>query len=93
MDLLASRVQELAVEGDRMRRSRAETFALIWQAANVVPPPAIAPRAAIPHFSEPWYCCAEPTQEQFVSIAAAQHEARECTVAVADAEVDVDVLP
>jgi hypothetical protein len=22
----------------------------------------------IPHFTEPWYCCAEPTQDQFVSI-------------------------
>jgi hypothetical protein len=22
----------------------------------------------IPHFTEPWYCCAEPMQDQFVSI-------------------------
>ena len=58
----------------------------------MLPPPVIAPRAAIPHFSEPWYCCAEPTQEQFVSVSAAQQEAREPAI-VADAEVDVDVLP
>jgi radical SAM superfamily enzyme YgiQ (UPF0313 family)/outer membrane murein-binding lipoprotein Lpp len=24
----------------------------------------------IPHFTEPWYCCAEPTRDQFVSIGA-----------------------
>jgi hypothetical protein len=33
-------------------------------------PPKIIARPAIPHFTEPWYCCAEPTQEQFISIAA-----------------------
>ncbi|HUK31788.1 MAG TPA: radical SAM protein, partial [Candidatus Acidoferrum sp.] len=27
-------------------------------------------RAAIPHMNEPWYCCAEPTREQLVSIGA-----------------------
>ena len=32
-------------------------------------PPKIIARPAIPHFTEPWYCCAEPTQEQFISIA------------------------
>ena len=31
--------------------------------------PAVASRA-IPHFTEPWYCCAEPTRDQFVSIGA-----------------------
>ena len=73
MDALAARVQELADEGDKLRRTRTETFARIWQAASDAPqPPALAAPIAIPHFSEPWYCCAEPTQEQFVSIAAAQ---------------------
>jgi radical SAM superfamily enzyme YgiQ (UPF0313 family) len=92
MDALAARVQELATEGDKLRRSRTETFSLIWQAANVLPPPVIGPRAAIPHFSEPWYCCAEPTQEQFVSITAAQHpEAQESAAAVALAQADIDV--
>jgi radical SAM superfamily enzyme YgiQ (UPF0313 family) len=38
-------------------------------AASWLPPKIIA-RPAIPHFTEPWYCCAEPTQEQFISIAA-----------------------
>ena len=39
LDALAARVQELAAEGDRLRRSRSETFALIWQAACVSPLP------------------------------------------------------
>jgi radical SAM superfamily enzyme YgiQ (UPF0313 family) len=79
LDALAARVQELASEGDRLQRSRTETFALIWQAAAALEGvgaslssrlPTMASRAAIPHFTEPWYCCAEPTQEQFVAIAA-----------------------
>ena len=40
-------------------------------AAVLWPPPAMASRPAIPHFTEPWYCCAEPTRDQFVSIARA----------------------
>jgi radical SAM superfamily enzyme YgiQ (UPF0313 family) len=35
------------------------------------PPPALPVRAAIPHLSEAWYCCAEPTRDQFVSLAEA----------------------
>jgi hypothetical protein len=35
------------------------------------PPPALVARAAIPHLSEAWYCCAEPTRDQFVAIAGA----------------------
>jgi len=89
MDALAARVQALAAESDKLRRSRTETFALIWQAVSDRPqPPALAAPAAIPHFSEPWYCCAEPTQEQFVSIAAAQQPA---TADSAPAETDGDI--
>ncbi len=93
IDELAARVQELAAEGDRLRRSRTETFAHIWRAVSGRPQPAgLAAPAAIPHFSEPWYCCAEPTQEQFVSVAATeQPEAPEPETAVALAEIDLDV--
>jgi radical SAM superfamily enzyme YgiQ (UPF0313 family) len=76
LDVLAARVQELAAEGDRLKQSRSDTFASIWRAAaqaagaaSTWQPPAGGPRAAIPHFSEPWYCCAEPTADQFVAIA------------------------
>jgi hypothetical protein len=86
-----------------LRRSRTETFALICQAACERPqPPAFAAPSPIPHFSEPWYCCAEPTQEQFVSIAVAhppgvldldapELEAPEPVAAMTEAEVEVDV--
>jgi hypothetical protein len=89
LDLLASRVQELAAVGDKLKWTRSETFTRIWEAAAAVAttaanaaatqsssaatpwlPPKISARPAIPHFTEPWYCCAEPTQEQFISIAA-----------------------
>jgi radical SAM superfamily enzyme YgiQ (UPF0313 family) len=108
MDALASRVQALAAEGDKLRRSRSDTFALIWRAACARPqPPSLTAPAAIPHFSEPWYCCAEPTQEQFIYLAAphqpavpeldALEPAADAAVAEADGEVavdrDVDVFP
>lgn len=77
MDNLSERVQELASAGDRLKRSRADTFAQIWQAANELAgekadPGGVAPKLSarkVPHFTEPWYCCAEPTQDQFISIA------------------------
>ena len=85
LDALAERVQDLASEGaregDRSKRTRSETFACIWRAAaeaaglgaaaTTWQPPADGTRAGIPHFTEPWYCCAEPTRDQFVSIAGA----------------------
>jgi radical SAM superfamily enzyme YgiQ (UPF0313 family) len=80
LDALAQRVQDLAAAGDKMKRTRAETFARIWRAAAEAAgasasdpawqPPPVCSRAAMPHLSEPWYCCAEPTQDQFVSIGA-----------------------
>lgn len=77
MDVLSERVQELANAGDRLKRTRTDTFERIWQAANdlagekPVPQGAASKASArqVPHFTEPWYCCAEPTQDQFVSIA------------------------
>jgi hypothetical protein len=76
MDILSERIQELASAGDRLKRSRMDTFTRIWRAANElsgengVSDPATSKTSmnGIPHFSEPWYCCAEPTQDQFVSI-------------------------
>ncbi len=81
LDALAERVQNLAHAGENLKRSRAEIFTHICRATSelssqgstpvVWPPPAVASRPAIPHFTEPWYCCAEPTRDQFVSIARA----------------------
>jgi len=81
MDALAAQVQELASAGDKLKSTRAETFARIWRAAagaagaSAADPswqlPPLATSVAIPRISEPWYCCAEPTQDQFVAIGAA----------------------
>jgi radical SAM superfamily enzyme YgiQ (UPF0313 family) len=81
VDALADTVQELASEGEKLKQSRAEIFARIWQAAAAVAGaddsqsewrlPRVANSAPIPRLSEPWYCCAEPTRDQFVAIGAA----------------------
>jgi radical SAM superfamily enzyme YgiQ (UPF0313 family) len=77
MDMLSERVQELANDGHSLKRSRSETFSRIWGAAqelagqsarlDIVPANSAAPK--IPHFAEPWYCCAEPTRDQFAAMA------------------------
>ena len=81
IDALATQVQELASAGDKLKLTRAETFARIWRAAAEAAgasasepawqPPQVAASTAIPRLSEPWYCCAEPTQDQFIAIGSA----------------------
>ena len=61
-----------AIVGRQQVADREAVFAQIWDeafaAARQTPPPRRGTprlsRAAIPHLSEPWYCCAEPTSEQ-----------------------------
>jgi Radical SAM superfamily len=55
-------------------RSRAEIFDAVWRLAAqhrgdkpigpVEPAAVLTPRIAVPQLSEPWYCCAEPTELQ-----------------------------
>jgi len=86
VDSLGLRVQQIVEQSEAAKLSRAEIFAAIWRAAaeaeggaaeDSIWQPAPARRggagalAAIPHFDEPWYCCAEPARDQFVSIGAA----------------------
>jgi radical SAM superfamily enzyme YgiQ (UPF0313 family) len=75
VDELSETVQAIAAEGDRRKESRSIIFERIWKTAHAaagltapVLPTWKAPIAAIPFLSEPWYCCAEPTREQFVSL-------------------------
>jgi radical SAM superfamily enzyme YgiQ (UPF0313 family) len=75
VDALSETVQAIAAEGDRRKESRSTVFDRIWEAAHAaagLDAPIVTssntPGAAIPFLSEPWYCCAEPTREQFVSI-------------------------
>jgi radical SAM superfamily enzyme YgiQ (UPF0313 family) len=77
LDALSETVQEIAAAADQQKESRPATFERIWKAAH-----AAARRSApridsspqfhpnVPFLSEPWYCCAEPTRDQLVSIGA-----------------------
>ncbi|MGC1613421.1 MAG: CUAEP/CCAEP-tail radical SAM protein [Candidatus Acidiferrum sp.] len=75
VDALSETVQAIAAEGDRRKESRSIVFERIWKAAHAAAGLdaqglhlSQTRAAAIPFLSEPWYCCAEPTREQFVSI-------------------------
>src|SRR6266404_1386552 len=77
LDALSETVQEIAAAAERQKESRLVTFELIWKAAHFaagLPAPQISPparsQAGVPFLSEPWYCCAEPTRDQLVSIGA-----------------------
>jgi radical SAM superfamily enzyme YgiQ (UPF0313 family) len=75
VDALSETVQEIAAEAEQQKESRQATFERIWKAAHAAAG-LFAPRigtttrsqVAVPFLSEPWYCCAEPTREQLVSI-------------------------
>jgi radical SAM superfamily enzyme YgiQ (UPF0313 family) len=75
LDALSQTVQEIAATAERQKESRAATFEGIWKAAHAavgLPASELAalPRSpvSVPFLSEPWYCCAEPTRDQLVSI-------------------------
>src|SRR6266849_8853016 len=74
-DPLSETVQEIAAAAERQKEARPATFERIWKAAHTaagLPAPAIAAAKHsehfVPYLSEPWYCCAEPTRDQLVSI-------------------------
>lgn len=72
VDALAREVQAIAERAETEGLGRREAFTAVWQAAHRAAgrdapalPPALG--APIPHHSEPWYCCAEPTSQQLAS--------------------------
>jgi radical SAM superfamily enzyme YgiQ (UPF0313 family) len=76
VDALAREISQLVQRGDSLQLSRTEIFAHIQRAAcaavgkrpsngAAVPLPKTAP---VPYLDEPWYCCAEPMDTQFVAI-------------------------
>ncbi|MGB8473108.1 MAG: CUAEP/CCAEP-tail radical SAM protein [Candidatus Acidiferrum sp.] len=84
VDALSETVQAIAAEGDRRKESRSIVFERIWKAAHAaagLDTPTLhlssTPSTAVPFLSEPWYCCAEPTREQFVSIGQIPQKAQE----------------
>ncbi len=73
VDRLQLAVQELVGQPETQHLSRGEVFARIWKLAHEamgIQAPVLADRgmgAPIPRLSEPWYCCAEPTDQQLQS--------------------------
>src|SRR5213080_715034 len=77
LDALSETVQEIAAAAEGQKESRSATFERIWNAAHAAaglraPQVNLSAhsRAGVPFLSEPWYCCAEPTRDQLVSIGA-----------------------
>jgi radical SAM superfamily enzyme YgiQ (UPF0313 family) len=65
VDQLAAEIEDLVRSGEKLRRTRAQIFSLIWQVAHRAagfadqmepPEPVLPARAAIPYLNEPWYC-------------------------------------
>jgi hypothetical protein len=73
VDRLQQAVQVFAAEADQQELSRRETFARIWSMAHdacELATPALEgdfTGRAIARMSEPWYCCAEPTNQQLAA--------------------------
>ncbi|MBE0625828.1 MAG: radical SAM protein [Burkholderiales bacterium] len=73
VDTLQRELQALAAQGDRDNLPRSRIFSQMWGLAH----DALGLRAPfltaadfgapVAHLSEPWYCCAEPTEQQLQS--------------------------
>jgi len=74
MDRLQIDVQKLVQSGEYKRKQRRAIFQDIWEIAHAscgkIAPPLTSSRsqAPVPHMTEEWYCCAEPTEHQFERI-------------------------
>ena len=71
VDDLQSKVYEAIQLGEREGANRREIFEQVWALAHnackqsaPALPPEHADSSPVPAMSEPWYCCAEPTDEQ-----------------------------
>ena len=73
VDALQAEIMDWVMAAEKPGLARAEVFAGIWgrtHAALGEPAPPLDPAqfgSPIPHHSEPWYCCAEPTETQLAS--------------------------
>ena len=91
-DALSETVQAIAAEADRKKETRSAAFEKIWKAAHAAAgrrAPDLRmtrPGAAVPFLSEPWYCCAEPTADQLVSIGSVAKKASEPLVVTGAAD-------
>jgi len=72
VDGLQQSVRTLVATSEEQKLPRREVFASVWRMAHeaagrCAPKLPRALGAAIPRLSEPWYCCAEPTEQQLQS--------------------------
>ncbi|MGH8676403.1 MAG: CUAEP/CCAEP-tail radical SAM (seleno)protein, partial [Burkholderiales bacterium] len=72
VDRLQRDVQRLVSHADDEGLTRSKAFAAVWRVAHeaagrAAPDIAMSREDAIPRLSEPWYCCAEPTERQLRS--------------------------
>lgn len=73
VDDLQKALQDLVAQAETAGLARRDTFTRIWRLAHEareMPAPRLPSDlgAPIPHLTEPWYCCAEPTQQQIQAI-------------------------
>jgi len=75
MELLARQVSRIAAQGAAAMEPAEATFAAIWEASHraagievTAVPEARVTRPRPPRLTESWFCCAEPTAEQFDSL-------------------------
>jgi radical SAM superfamily enzyme YgiQ (UPF0313 family) len=76
VDALAREISQLVQRGDSLKLSRTQIFSHIRRAASAAAgnrapngtTHSILKSAPVPYLDEPWYCCAEPMDVQFVSI-------------------------
>ncbi len=69
VDALQKELQAAVADGEAQNESRVQQFARIWRIAHhatgrTAPALPTFLGAPIPRLSEPWYCCAEPTDQQ-----------------------------
>jgi hypothetical protein len=76
MDALAREISQLVQRGDSLKLSRSDIFSHIRRVAHAAAGhrapngigAAVLTSGPVPYLDEPWYCCAEPMDAQFVSI-------------------------
>jgi radical SAM superfamily enzyme YgiQ (UPF0313 family) len=94
VDQLSETVQAIAAACDRQKLPRAAAFQQVWKAAHrgagiAAPPLPVSAHSVrpVPFLSEPWYCCAEPTEAQLISIGSPQPAASTNPTVTADSFV------
>ena len=76
VDALCREISELVQRGEKLKLTRTEIFSHIRRAARAAAGQgelpgiqhSLAKSTPVPFLDEPWYCCAEPMDDQFVSI-------------------------